>query len=241
MSWTDLRGGLLVIAAAAGFGLMPIFAQYAYDEGMGVPTLLFLRFSIAAAALLGYLAVTRTLLWPGWRALARLALLGGVLYAAQSTLYFTAVRYISPTLAVLLLYLYPALVALLVAVIERTPPPMTRVASIALALTGLVIVLGAPTGKVRVAGVLLALGAALTYAVYIVAGDRFSTVLPPFTTAAYIIAFAAVSFAVTGLARGAIDLTISPRGWAAVLGVAVISTIVAIGCFFAGLAAVGPA
>jgi len=236
----DLLGGVLVVVAAASFGLMPLFARHAYAAGVDVQTLLFLRFTIAAVVLVGCLAATKRLIWPGLRVVAWLTLLGGVLYALQATLYFSAVRVMSPTLAVLLLYLYPALVMGLSATITRVRPSAKQLAAIVLSLAGMVLVLGAPTGSVQTVGVLLALGAALTYAVYIMVGDRFSGTLPPFTTAAYVITFAALSFAVTGLARGGMRLAISGPGWTAVIAVAVVCTIVAIGCFFAGMALIGP-
>ena len=52
-------GVLLVFISAFGFGLMPILALYAYRSGINVPTLLFLRFGIAAICLGAYIVVRR--------------------------------------------------------------------------------------------------------------------------------------------------------------------------------------
>lgn len=49
------RGVSLVLLSAAGFGLMPIFAVYAYDGGANVPTLLFVRFFSTTVFLFAYL------------------------------------------------------------------------------------------------------------------------------------------------------------------------------------------
>ena len=49
-------GVLLILLSAFGFGLMPIFAAYAYAGGVNVPTLLFLRFSLAAICFFSYLS-----------------------------------------------------------------------------------------------------------------------------------------------------------------------------------------
>ena len=44
------RAGIaLCVVSACGFGLMAIFATRAYDAGLGVTTLLALRFSLAAS------------------------------------------------------------------------------------------------------------------------------------------------------------------------------------------------
>jgi drug/metabolite transporter (DMT)-like permease len=45
------RGSLLVVVSAASFGLMPIFARFAYGRGVGVEELLFIRFLIAFLAM----------------------------------------------------------------------------------------------------------------------------------------------------------------------------------------------
>ncbi|MEV4758407.1 DMT family transporter [Micromonospora sp. NPDC049559] len=236
-----LRGSALVVVSAAGFGLMPIFARYAYSAGVNVPTLLLLRFALAAALLFGYLAARRRLPRPGGaRQLGALVLLGGVLYATQSLLYFSAVRHISPALAVLLLYLYPAFVLLLSSAVGRHRPPLAGVGAIALSLVGMALVVGRPTAALSLVGVLYAVGAAVVYAVYIVVGDRGSAGLPPLGTSAFVALFAGTSFALAGTGTGALRFDFAASAWLPVLGVAAVSTVVAIGAFFAGMRVIGP-
>ncbi|GGJ87729.1 permease [Pilimelia anulata] len=234
------RGRVLVVCSAAGFGLMPVLARYAYAAGLNVPTLLLWRFGLAAALLFGYLALAGRLRLPAGREWGRLLLLGGVLYALQAMLYFSAVRFVSPALAALLLYLYPALVLLLHAALSRTRPAPRQLAAVGVSLAGLAVVLGYPGGGVRLAGVLLALAAGGVYAAYIVLGDRTAGTMPPLLTAGWVAAFAAAAFGVTGAATGSLHGGITAAGWGAIAGVAVFSTVVAIGCFFAGMAVIGP-
>ncbi|WDZ83824.1 DMT family transporter [Micromonospora cathayae] len=241
MSRTVWRGSALVAVSAAGFGLMPVFARYAYSAGLTVSTLLFLRFAVAATLLFGYLAVRRRL---PRRVTARqfgaLLLLGAVLYALQSLFYFSAVEHISPALAVLLLYLYPAFVLLLSSALGRYRPPLAGVVAILLSLAGMALVLGRPSAAVNLVGVLYAVGAAGVYAVYIVVGDRTSAGLPPLTTSAFVASFAGTSFLVVGTGTGELRFGFPAHAWLPVLGVAVVSTVVAIGAFFAGMAVIGP-
>ena len=236
-----LRGGGLVVVSAAGFGLMPIFARYAYSAGVTVSTLLFLRFALAAALLFGYLAVRGQL---PRRVTARqagaLLLLGAVLYSLQSLFYFSAVEHISPALAVLLLYLYPGIVLLLSSALGRHRPPLAGVGAIVLSLVGMALVVGRPTAALSLVGVLYAGGAAAVYAVYIVVGDRASAGLPPLTTSAFVALFATTSFAVVGTGTGTLRFDFSAHAWLPIVGVAVFSTVVAIGAFFAGMSVIGP-
>jgi drug/metabolite transporter (DMT)-like permease len=239
MNGTLWRGGLLVVVSATGFGLMPIFALYAYAAGLNVPTLLLLRFTLAAIVLLAYLASTGRLRALSRRELGALALLGAVLYALQALCYFSAVQYISPALAVLLLYSYPAMVVLLSAALNRALPSVSGLASIGLSLVGMAFVVGSP-GQLNLVGVALAVGAAIVYAVYIIVGDRVSSRVSPLSTSAFVALFASMSFAVTGAATGSLHFDFAPGGWWPVIGVAIVSTVIAIGCFFAGVNAIGP-
>ena len=77
-------------ASAASFGAMAIFGKLAYDAGVGVLAVLVVRFWLAALALGAVQAVRRAPLPRGRTLLAALAL-GGIGYAAQSTLFFNAI------------------------------------------------------------------------------------------------------------------------------------------------------
>ncbi|SDX94573.1 Threonine/homoserine efflux transporter RhtA [Micromonospora pattaloongensis] len=236
----SVAGPPLVVLSAISFGFLPTFAAYAYDSGLTVFTLLFLRFSIAALLFFGYLAARRRLRLPGGRELASLAVLGGVLYTLQSVTFFSAVRYISPALAVLLLYLFPALVMLLSVVLDRERLSGRRVTAMVVAFAGMGLVLGVPGGAPDVLGVVLAVSAALCYSVYIVFGNRLSSSVSPVATSGYISLFAAVATGLTGAATGTLRFDFAPSGWLPVLGLAVVSTVVAIGAFFAGMSLIGP-
>jgi drug/metabolite transporter (DMT)-like permease len=89
-------------------------------------------------------------------------------------------------------------------------------------------------------GALLALGAALTYTAYILVSDRIVGELDPFALALLVLTGATVSFAVAGLATGSLDLALSGEAWLWLLLIALVSTVVAVSAFFAGLRRVGP-
>ena len=214
-------GVLLIMLSAFGFGLMPIFATYAYAGGVNVPTLLFLRFSLAAICLFAYLCWRRTVWRLRRRELLSLLFLGAVLYTLQSTFYFSAVRYIPASLAALILYLYPVFVAGLAVWLEKEHLSLHTVLPAILSLTGIAVVLGAPLGDVDGFGVLLAFGAAIVYSVYITLGRRVVAAVSPLMTSAIISAFAALSFLLFGLADSSLQFAFSGATWAVIAGVVV--------------------
>ena len=232
-------GVLLIMLSAFGFGLMPIFATYAYVGGVKVPTLLFLRFSLAAVCLFVYLFWRRTVWRLGRREMSALLFLGAVLYTMQSAFYFSAVRYIPASLAALVLYLYPVFVAGLAVWLDKETLSLHTALPAVLSLTGIAVVLGAPLDEVDGFGVLLAFGAAIVYSVYITLGRRVVAAVSPLMTSAMISAFAALSFLVFGLADSSLQFAFSGATWAVIAGVVVFSTILAMATFFAGMERIG--
>lgn len=218
---------------------MPILALYAYEGGVNVPTLLFLRFSIAAGCFFAFLRFRQIRWHLSRRVLMSLFLLGSVLYAMQSTFFFSAVRYIPPSLVALILYLYPVLVALLATWLEKEPFSVGMMSSAILALTGIGVVLGAPMENANALGMLLAFGAALVYSVYITLGRRVVAELPAVVTSAYVAAFASMSFLIYGLATQSLSFGFPVSAWASVLGVVAFSTLLAMAAFFAGIEMIG--
>jgi drug/metabolite transporter (DMT)-like permease len=230
-------GVLLIAISAAAFGTLAIFARLAYASGADPMTVLLLRFTLAGAVLVG-LMLARGARWPRGRVLLGLALMGGAGYIGQSMAYFFALTAASAGLVALLLYLYPALVTLLsvLALGERLTP--VKLGAIVVALAGTALTIGPAQGG-RPLGIALALAAALIYSVYIVVGSRILPHAGPLPATAVIITSAGV--VCTGIVgvRGA-HLPQTPLGWIAVVAIALISTVVAVLTFFAGLARVGP-
>jgi drug/metabolite transporter (DMT)-like permease len=101
----DRVGLALCLVSAAGFGSLAIFGKQAYAGGLGVVGVLVMRFAVAAPLLVGLALVARRSLRVGWATGLRLLALGGIGYAIQATLFFTALTRISAGLAGLLLLL----------------------------------------------------------------------------------------------------------------------------------------
>ena len=231
-------GVLLIVVSATAFGAMAVFARLAYDGGADVGAVLFLRFTIAAAAM-ALLLRLRGQRWPRGRDLVGLAAMGGVGYVGQSAAYFTALTMASASLVALLLYAYPAVVTVLSAVLLRQRLTRRTVTALVVALVGAALTAG-PELRGRPLGVALGASAALIYSAYILVGSRLTPRAGSLPSATVVMAAAAAVYAgVAAVQRPAFPSTAA--GWAAVVAVALVSTVVAITTFFAGLARLGPA
>src|SRR4051794_2363081 len=237
-------GAGLCLLSAAGFGAMAIFGKLAFDAGVSTLTLLLVRFTLATAIFAAMVAATLKL--RGWRADGRRAVvvglgLGAVGYATQAGLFFAALARLDASLLALLLYTYPAWVTLAAFALGRERLTSRRLGALALSSTGLVIVLaGAGGGAFDGLGVALGLGAAVAYTGYILVADRAGVDVPPLVLAALVCSGATATFAVVGVAGGALEFGFAEEGWLWLGLIAIVSTALPIATFFAGMARVGP-
>ncbi|WP_186316016.1 DMT family transporter [Catellatospora sichuanensis] len=234
------RGTVLVLVSATGFGMSAVFAKQAYAAGFNVPTMLAGRFALAAVLLWAVVAWRRAPL-PRGRALAVCVGLGAVGYALQAGFYFGALARIDASLTALLLYAYPALVTVLAIALRRERPDRRRLAALACSAAGMLLMLGAGGvgGSVATGGVLLALGAAVAYALYLTVSAGLPAGLDIFAVTAVVCTSAAVSLAAAGLATGSLHTPHQASGWVWIVLLAVISTVVPIAGMFVGVRDVG--
>jgi drug/metabolite transporter (DMT)-like permease len=239
-------GTLMCIGSAAGFGAMAVFGKLAYDEGTTVGTLLSARFALAAL-LFWALVFASGEAATGLRRLTRrdllLALgLGAFAYAAQAGCFFAALDRVDASLLSLLLYTYPSMVAVVAILLGRERADGRRFAALALASAGLVLVLAnAEAGTLDPVGAILALAAAMIYTTYILTSQGIAGRLSPMVLSALVCTGATVTLTAGTAAIGDLDPgAVTPAGWGWLLGLAVVSTVVAVSLFFAGLKRVGP-
>lgn len=238
-------GTLLCLSSGAAFGAMGVFGKLAYDGGATVGTLLPVRFLVAAALFWALLLAGRDR--TAIRAVARRDVLLGLLlgaagYAAQAGAYFAALTRIDASLLSLLVYTFPAMVAVAAIALGRERVDARRLSALGLACGGLVLVLaGAGTGALDALGSALGLAAAVTYSAYILISDGVAGRVAPRVLAALVCTGAATTLTAGSLLLGELrpgDVTAAGWGW--LTGLAVISTVGAINLFFAGLRRVGP-
>jgi drug/metabolite transporter (DMT)-like permease len=234
---SEIRGSLLVLASTVAYGAMPIMTKLAYAQGLSPTGLLALRFLIALAVM--------TVLAP--RAPApplrqRLVLWGlGLVFVGNAAFYFQALTTVPAALVSLLLYTYPVIVTLLSAFFGLEALRVRSLLAALLVVTGSALTVGLGALAHIPRGAWLALLSALVYASYIVLGSRFASAVPTETAARHVVQVCALAFAVWGGATGQLALPRSATVWALLLGIAVLSTVVALRAFLAGLARVGPA
>ena len=234
-------GTALCLISAAGYGVMAVFAKLAYDEGVSVDALLLVRFGLAGAVLLALALARGSFRQVRLRSVLIGLTMGAAGFALQAGLYFSALTRLDASLVALILYVYPVLVMAGAIALRRERASVRRCSALLTALAGIGLVLaGAASGGFDLPGALLALGAALTYSIYILIGDGLTADMPPLALSALVCCGAFGTFLVTGTLRGTNDLGFAPAGWPWLVAIALISTVGAVLCFFAGLVRVGP-
>jgi drug/metabolite transporter (DMT)-like permease len=238
-------GTLLCIGSAAAFGAMAVFGKLSYDGGATVGTLLAVRFSLAAVVFWAVVLATgaaRELRAVAGRDVGVGLALGACGYTIQAGCYFAALQRIDASLLALLLYTFPAIVAVAAVALGRERLDGRRVSALVIASGGLALVVaGAGAGALDPLGAGLGLSAAVVYSTYILVSEGVARRVSPYVLSALVCTGAAVPLLAVTALLGELrlgDLTGAGWGWLACL--AVVSTVAAIAMFFAGLERVGP-
>lgn len=233
-------GVILVMISAAGFGLMGIFAKYAYAVNVNVVTVLSFRFLIAAVIMWSVLLIKRENPRVGGKQLLALAALGILGYAVMASFYFNSVKLIPASITAIILYTYPVIVTLLSAWIYKEAITRYKAISLLISFIGLVLVVGVVFKGLNLKGILYGVGNSLVYSLYIVSSNRLVGRINPLIVSTYVVTTAGLAISLFGWITGSLDFTISTQGWLAILGIATVSSAVAILTFFQGMKLVGP-
>jgi drug/metabolite transporter (DMT)-like permease len=228
-------GIVYILISGISFGLLPWFARIAYDHGAEPLGMLLARFSLATIGLVAIrFFVQRGVRWPRGAVLWQLIGLGAIGYAGQSSFYFFGIERIDVSLATVIFYSYPVLVVLAGWALHGTKPGTMVTVCLSIVVAGTALT----AGQVRAGsftGVLLMVGAAAWYTVYIVTAAKVTPKVGALTSLTVIMAGAAVAHVLAWpLHRSALPSDAS--GWWATVAAAGVSTIVAMGFFLAGVA-----
>ena len=217
------------IITGIAYGLNPLFGVPLMKNGAAIESILFFRYAIAVLLLGGFLLLSRQSFKISGRQAGVLLVLG-LLYTASSLFLFEAYHYIASGLATTLVFLYPVLVAIIM-VFLRVVPSWPVWLSIFLTFVGVVVMTQSDASQtVNPTGVLLSLGSALVYALFIVIINRSKAI---HSISNSLLTFYALSVgAVVFLGKMAASVTAITSGiesatdWLSLVGLAIFPTVV---------------
>ena len=162
------KGYILAAVSSATYGMNPLFSLPLYADGMSVDSVLFFRY-LFAVPIVAYMlkkggrdfSVEKREIWP--------LLMVGVFFVLSSITLFRSYHYMDSGIASTILFVYPVMVALIMSLFFKEKISLFIWGCIALALTGVGLLYKAPSGAtLSLAGILLVLGSALAYTLYII-------------------------------------------------------------------------
>lgn len=171
---SKVKGYICGILAAVSYGTNPLGALNLYADGMNTNSVIFYRYALATTILAVILAVQRKSFAVTKREFTVLTVLGALMAASSLTL-FASFNFMDAGIASTILFVYPVMVAVIMAVFFKEKVTAITVISITMALSGISLLYkGGDGATLSVIGVLLVVASSLTYAVYIVVVNKSS-------------------------------------------------------------------
>jgi len=249
---SDALGALLIVVAASSFGILGPVARFADEAGVSSLTLVTWRAGVGAICVLLFMAARAaggTRLWRPWRGIPRrdrlLISLAAPTNAALNLAMFVAFLRIGIALALLIFYIYPALVALASVAWFGERLDRLRWAALGISMAGVVLVVAGAgdLGSLDALGIGLAGVGALAQMFYALAAHHGFRQVPGTQAAAITMGGAAVLYLLAPAVIGRLPDVGQPLGSIAALWPVLVAGAIGAGlatvCFIAGIRMLG--
>ena len=223
---SKLKGYLCGIGAAVCYGTNPLGALYLYEDGINANSVLFYRFALAVVMLGMLMAARRKSLKVSRRELSLLCALGVVFSTSSITLYFSFC-FMDAGIASTLLFVYPVMVAVIMALLLKESLPAVSVFAIMLALSGIAMLYHGDGGAtLSTRGVMLVMFSSLSYAVYIVVVNKSPLRMSSMKLTFYVLFFGMLTVLTNSFITGLhIQMLTTPRMWSCAFMLALLPTV----------------
>ncbi len=237
------KGYLIGAVAAASYGTNPLFALPLYSEGMTPDSVLFFRY-LLAIPVMGLMLLFRRgsdQFKINVRQLAQLFIMG-ILLAMSSLTLFMSYTYMDAGIASTILFVYPVMVAVIMAVGFKEKITFTTLLCIIMALSGIGLLFKKSDGStISLFGTLLVLVSSLTYAIYIVGVNQTKLrYMATLKVIFYVLSFGLLVFLIKIIIQDNFTPPLSILAWINLLGLAIFPTAISFLCTTSAIQLIGP-
>lgn len=225
------KGYILGSIAAASYGMNPLFALPLYKAGMDPDSVLFFRY-LFAIPLLGIMIKARGRSFKIQRKETFPFIIMGLLVALSSLTLFLSYNYMAAGIASTLLFVYPIMVALIMAMVFKEKLALQTIVCMLLALGGIGLLYKSEDGStLSLIGTLLVFASSLSYAIYIVGINQTSLKnVATLKVTFYVLLFGLSLFVARLLYSGVLNTPDQWYLWANLLALAVFPTAISFLC-----------
>lgn len=224
------KGYIFAALAAAAYGTNPIFALPLYHDGMNVTSVLLFRYALAVAILFAMTAVNnpKTIHIP-LRDLLPVGIMG-VLMVLSSIFLFASYNYLSAGIASTLLFFYPVMVSLIMAVLYKERLGYRKLFCLIVATLGVFTLSKGDDGTgISMFGFLLVMFSSLSYAIYLVYINRGPMrKLSTTTVTLWVLIFGLLFLIGQCMFIGGLTLPQSPMAWGNAIGLGLFPTVISL-------------
>lgn len=225
------KGYILGSIAAASYGMNPLFALPLYKAGMDPDSVLFFRY-LFAIPLLGIMIKARGRSFKIQRKETFPLIIMGLLVALSSLTLFLSYNYMAAGIASTLLFVYPIMVALIMAMVFKEKLALQTIVCMLLALGGIGLLYKSEDGStLSLIGTLVVFASSLSYAIYIVGINQTSLKnVATLKVTFYVLLFGLSLFVARLLYSGVLNTPDQWYLWANLLALAVFPTAISFLC-----------
>lgn len=228
---SNTKGILNGIIASTSYGMNPLFGLPLYAIGIGVNSVLFYRY---------FLAVIIYFIWLKFFKKASLKISRqeiiplfflGIFFSLSSLTLFEAFHYIEAGITCTILFIYPVMVAIIMAIFFKEKITKTVIFAILLTSIGIILLYkGKPDTALSIKGILIVLTSALLYALYIVGVKNIKPVkaMNSARLSFYVMLFGLIVYIVNLKFCTTLQMLPNLKAWLFAIGLALFPTIISL-------------
>ena len=230
MKKSNTIGILCAILSAVCYGTNPFGALPLYEEGVNTATVLSHRFGLAVI-LLAVIMLIKRIDFKVTRREFKVLFSLGVLFAASSITYYQSFHFMDAGIASTILFVYPVMVAVIMALFFKEKVTSMTVMAIVLSLVGIGLLYKGGAGvSLSVIGIVLCILSSLAYAIYIIVVNQSDIKMSSFKVTFYAMLVCEITLILYSFTSPELYLHVlpSPRAWSFAVWLSIVPTILSL-------------